>query len=113
MITKTLHTLYQESFDNYCKILQARGIPFETDNLSITVPIEHEVVLLEFQLAIFTSRGDTIGIVNNNGECYGHTKSTPLTCPKIAAALLLKSEQESRSWYYIRNPQNNDLIKHS
>jgi len=100
---KTLHSLYKENFDNNCKTLQERGIPFKTDNLSITVPIEHEVVLLEFKLAGFTSSGDTIGIVNNNGECYGHTKSTPITCPKIAAALLLKAEQESRSWYYIRN----------
>jgi hypothetical protein len=111
METKTLHYLYQENFDRDCKTLQSRDIQFETDNLSITVPIEHWAILLEFKLTAFTSSGDTIGIVNNSGDCYGHTKSTQLTCPQIAAELFLKASQESRSWYYITNPQNHAFVK--
>ena len=106
----TLQYLYQDNFQRDCDELKKRGIPFKTDGLSISVHEEHEVVLVEFKMAGFIRLGDTIGIVNNDGQCFGHTKSKPLTCPKVAAVLLKKAHQKSRSWYYILNPQDNDLI---
>lgn len=113
MKTATLQYMYEDNFKSDCQELKDRNISFTIDGLSITVPAEHKIVLTEFKFAYFTGLGDSIGIVNNEGECFGHTKSEPLTCPKKAAELFSKAVSESSSWYYVLNPQNNDVVKHS
>lgn len=100
---KSLSYLDSQNLKSDCNTLLERRIPFSVDGMTISVPVKHAQVLSEFTLAHFTRQGDTISITNNDGEFFGHDKSQPLTCPKQAADLLHKAQEQNRSWYYVIN----------
>jgi hypothetical protein len=101
MSKKRLNYLYTEHFNRDCEILKSRGIPFETYKETIVVPQQFEVVLIEFAMTALLFEGESIHIMNNADERFGHAKEEPLKCPKIASELYMRAIKDSKSWYYV------------
>jgi hypothetical protein len=101
---KTIHCCYKECFDYACNLFKEKSIPFETKELSISIPEEHSYLFAQISFDYFISLGHSISITNNNGDFFRHTKETPFTCPEAASEALRKAKEDSKGWYYVTNP---------